>query len=81
MTWYRNMYFKKAEDACAWDASPIFAPEDLLSQSPPTFLAIAECDLLAPEGLAYGQKLRAAGTDVSVSIYRGATHSVLVLAG
>lgn len=53
----------------------------MLAQYPKTFVAVAECDLLAPEGLAYGARLKDAGVPTETKIYKGATHSVLVLAG
>lgn len=64
-----------------WKASPCFATKEMMGNSPKTFVAVAECDLLAPEGLAYAGALREAGVEVEVTVYKGATHSVLVLAG
>jgi acetyl esterase/lipase len=81
MTWYRNLYFSKPEEAQTWDASPLFAPEGVMALCPATFLAIAECDLLLPEALQYSKKLTEAGVDVHSKVYPGATHSVLILAG
>ncbi|KAK2037758.1 hypothetical protein LZ31DRAFT_600200 [Colletotrichum somersetense] len=80
---YQDLYFagRPEEDRRRWDASPCFAPADVLARSPPTWLAVAEVDLLAPEGLAYADQLRGAGVDVRTEVYKGATHSVLVLAG
>lgn len=81
MTWYRNMYFRSEEETRNWDASPCFAPEKVLQESPSTFLAIAECDLLAPEAFQYSKALQNLGVNVDAKIYAGATHSVLILAG
>jgi acetyl esterase/lipase len=81
MIWYREKYFSSPSDAKNWDASPCFAPWELLSQSPKTFLAISECDLLAPEALAFGEALKRSDVATSIEIYEGATHSILVLAG
>jgi len=81
MSWYRQQYLTNVADTKNWDASPCFAAPDLLSRSPSTFLAVAECDLLAPEGLQYGEKLQAAGVPTEMKVYQGATHSILVLAG
>jgi acetyl esterase len=44
---------------------------------PPTFLCIAECDILADENRELGVKLAAANVDVEMRVYRGATHSFL----
>ncbi|OKL63074.1 hypothetical protein UA08_01276 [Talaromyces atroroseus] len=81
MTWYRNMYFRSENETRNWDASPCFAPVEVLRKSPSTFLAIAECDLLAPEGHQYGHSLQKSGVGVDIQLYSGATHSILILAG
>ena len=44
---------------------------------PPACLSIAECDILAEQGLAMDARLRAAGVAVKTEVYRGATHSFL----
>ena len=44
---------------------------------PPSFLAIAECDILADENRAMAKALRIANVEVEERIYRGATHSFL----
>jgi acetyl esterase/lipase len=81
MAWYREKYFADATEAANWDASPCFAPPELLGRSPKSFIGIAECDLLAPEARLYAESLKKAGVQTKVQIYKGATHSVLVLAG
>lgn len=81
MTWYRAMYVPNSTDAYNWDASPNFAPRSLLSKSPKTWIAIAEQDLLAPEGLAFADQLRRSGVDVEVTNYVGMTHTILAMNG
>ena len=81
MSWYRKQYFQSTSDTHHWDASPNLAPADVLKKNPATFIAVAECDLLAPEDLAYAQSLQNAGVDTEVKLYKGATHSILLLAG
>lgn len=81
MTWYRNQYFVNADDTSNWQASPCFADPSTLAKSPKTFLAIAECDLLSQEALSYGESLKKNGVDTTIEVYKGATHSVLILAG
>lgn len=44
---------------------------------PPTFLTIAECDLLAEQNLVFARALRAAAVDTEAVVYPGATHSFL----
>ncbi|XP_002738133.1 ethyl acetate hydrolase-like [Saccoglossus kowalevskii] len=42
---------------------------------PPCFLLITECDLLRDEGLAYGEKLKAAGVFVETLFLKGTVHA------
>ena len=48
-----------------------------LAGLPPTCLTIAECDILAEQGLAMAERLGAAGVEVRSDVYAGATHSFL----
>lgn len=43
----------------------------------PAWLGLAECDPLLDEGLLYADKLRAAGVDVDLEIYRGVVHEFI----
>ncbi|WP_217429783.1 alpha/beta hydrolase [Sphingomonas bacterium] len=57
---------------------PLVAPLRAdLAGLPPTFVAIAECDILAGCNRAFAHKLAAAGVAVEAITYRGATHSFL----
>jgi acetyl esterase len=59
-------------------ADPLVAPLNAdLTRLPATFLAIAECDILADANLAMAARLKAAGVAVEAQFYRGATHSFL----
>lgn len=55
-------------------ASQINAPIDLLKKFPPTLIQVAEADVLREEGEAFGQKLDAAGVDVTKIRYNGMIH-------
>lgn len=82
MGWYQDLYFSRGDlDKKQWQASPCFAPRELLAKSPKTWLAVAGVDLLTTEGLAYAELLKENGVEVETEVYEGATHSVLVLAG
>lgn len=81
MTWYRDLYFSSASETWGWHASPLYASPELIALCPPTFLAVAECDLLAPEAEAYADSLALYGVSTYKRIYTGGTHSLLVLAG
>jgi acetyl esterase len=43
----------------------------------PAWFGLAECDPLVDDGLAYADKLRAAGVPVDLEIYRGVTHEFI----
>ena len=43
----------------------------------PACVILAECDPLVDEGLAYADRLRAAGVPVSLELYRGMTHDFI----
>ena len=81
MTWYRNMYLPNKADQLNYEASPNLAERDVLAKSPKTWIAVSELDLLAPEGLAFGQQLSEAGVEVEMKVYKGSTHSILALSG
>jgi len=55
-------------------ARPLLAD---LAGLPPTFLCIAECDILADENREMARRMKAAGVDVTAVVYGGATHSFL----
>ncbi|KAH8682547.1 Alpha/Beta hydrolase protein [Xylariales sp. PMI_506] len=81
MLWYREKYLPDPALGSNWDASPCLASQELLAQSPQTFIGVAGCDLLAPEALDFADKLAAVGVPVELQVYKGATHSILALAG
>lgn len=81
MTWYRRLYMPNERDWGNWDASPNLAPEELLCRMPPTWMAVSEQDLLAPEALAFASQLRGFGIQVETVVYKGSTHSLLALNG
>jgi acetyl esterase len=58
-----------------WRFAPLEAPD--LEGVAPACLLLAECDPLVDEGLAYGDRLRAAGVPVQLEIGRGLTHDFI----
>lgn len=81
MTWYRNLYIKNIQDAKEWQISPLYASKEIMAKSPKTWIAIAGQDMLSTEGLAYAEKLRAAGVTTDVRIYGGMPHSMMAMSG
>ena len=64
-----------------WDASPIFAPEELVKQLPKTWIGVGEVDILKEEGIAYAKKLEGVGVDVELVVYHGAPHTIVAIDG
>jgi len=60
-----------------WRFAPLNAPE--LDDVAPACVLLAECDPLVDEGLAYADRLRAAGVPVELELYRGLTHDFIKL--
>ena len=63
------------KDVGQWQFSPVNAEDH--SGLAPLWLALAECDPLYDEGLAYADLLRVAGVTVNLEIYRGVTHEFI----
>jgi acetyl esterase len=73
MEWFRGHYLRTMGDAQDWRASPLLAPD--LAGAAPAIVIAAECDVLHDEGLAYGERLRAAGVPVERHEYAGMIHA------
>ena len=58
-----------------WRFAPLEA--DDLEGVAPACVILAECDPLVDEGLAYADRLRAAGVRVDLELYRGLTHDFI----
>ncbi|MBI5258627.1 MAG: alpha/beta hydrolase [Burkholderiales bacterium] len=58
-----------------WRFAPLEA--DDLEGVAPACVVLAECDPLVDEGLAYADRLRAAGVAVDLELYRGLTHDFI----
>jgi len=57
-----------------WRFAPLEADVDGVA---PAVMVLAECDPLVDEGLAYADKLRAAGVPVELELFRGLTHDFI----
>ncbi len=58
-----------------WRFAPLNA--DDVEGVAPAWFGLAECDPLVDDGIAYADKLRAAGVAVDLEIYRGVTHEFI----
>ena len=67
-------YLSGPKDAASPLARPLLAD---LAGLPAALLTIAQCDILAEQGVAMAARLQAAGVEARADVYPGATHSFL----
>ena len=72
--WFFDQYIAR-EQREDWRFAPLNAAD--VDGVAPAWFGLAECDPLIDEGLAYADKLRAAGVAVDLEIYRGVTHEFI----
>lgn len=72
--WFFRQYIDW-DERTDWRFAPLLAPE--LEAVAPALLVLAECDPLVDEGLAYADRLRLAGVDVELELYRGVAHEFI----
>lgn len=72
--WFFDQYIDRSQRG-DWRFAPLNA--DALDGVAPACVLLAECDPLCDEGLAYADRLRLAGVDVALELYRGMTHDFI----
>jgi acetyl esterase len=72
--WFFDGYIDKSERD-DWRFAPLNASD--LEGVAPACVVLAECDPLVDEGLAYADRLRAAGVAVELELVRGVTHDFI----
>lgn len=70
-----GQYAPRREQRDDWRFAPLLA--DDVDGVAPAWIGLAEVDPLVDEGIAYADKLRAAGVPVDLEIYRGVTHEFI----
>jgi acetyl esterase len=79
LDWFYAHYARTPADLADWRCSPLLA--DDLSGLAPALVYLAGYDPLHDEGLAYAERLRAAGNEVTLLEQPGMTHDFLRMAG
>ena len=72
--WFFGQYIADAERE-DWRFAPLLASD--VDGVAPACVILAECDPLVDEGLAYADRLRAAGVAVELDLVRGVTHDFI----
>jgi acetyl esterase len=75
--WFFDHYIDE-RDRDDWRFAPMNAED--LEDVAPAFVVLAECDPLVDEGLAYADRLRAAGVQVGLELHRGVVHDFIKMA-
>jgi acetyl esterase len=68
-------YVRTPADRDDWRFAPLLA--DDVDGVAPAWIGLAECDPVVDDGIAYADKLRAAGVPVDLEIYRGVIHEFI----
>jgi acetyl esterase len=77
--WFKRQYVPDATDQTDPRVSPLRATD--LRGMPPTHIVLGGCDPLRDEGMAYGERLQAAGVDAEICTYDGMFHGFFSLTG
>ncbi|MFT4268321.1 MAG: alpha/beta hydrolase [Xenophilus sp.] len=72
--WFFAQYVDDAQRE-DWRFAPLLA--DDVEGVAPAWIGLAECDPVVDDGIAYADKLRAAGVPVDLEIYRGVIHEFI----
>lgn len=79
MEWYRSIYLRDAADRSDWRASPLACPD--LTGLPEAYMITAGFDPLRDEGLAYAERLHAAGVRMTHECFQGMIHGFITMGG
>ncbi len=75
ISWFFDHAIRSPADRDDWRFAPLLAPD--VEGVAPAWIGLAECDPLVDEGVLYADKLRLAGVQVDLEIYRGVTHEFI----
>lgn len=75
ISWFFGLYVHSRDERDDWRFAPLNA--DDLEGVAPAWIGLAEIDPVVDEGIAYADRLRAAGVAVDLEIYRGVIHEFI----
>lgn len=81
MEWFCRHYTGGREDVKNPDLSPLYGPDENFDVYPPTFIAVAEMDVLYDQGWTYAAKLMKHSRQVSYKSYKGVGHFFMIMQG
>jgi acetyl esterase len=79
MAWFRDLYLKSPAEIVDWRASPILATN--LAGLPPAYIAVAGCDPLHDEGVAFAKLLERNNVPVTLRDFSGQMHGFASMSG
>jgi len=77
--WFHECYIRDDSDRLDFRYAPLITKD--LSRLPPAFVIVADHDPLRDEGVAYANRLKEHGVEVTLEEYQGMFHPFLSLAG
>ena len=79
MLWFRHLYLNSANEVADWRASPLLASN--IAGLPPAYIAVAGCDPLHDEGVAFAKLLERNGVPVTFRDFPGQMHGFASMSG
>jgi acetyl esterase len=79
MAWFRGLYLNSPAEIADWRASPILATN--LAGLPPAYIAVAGCDPLHDEGVAFAKLLERNNVPVALRDFPGQMHGFASMSG
>lgn len=73
--WFFTQYLRSEADRADWRFAPLRHPD--VRGIAPAWIGLAECDPVRDDGLAWADKLRAAGVSAETVAYRGVVHDFI----
>ena len=78
MLWFRDLYLPNEADRAHPDASPLLREGDeIFKGMAPAWVGVAELGVLRSEGEMYAEKMKENGVDVTLRVFKGATHATI----